>query len=150
MKKKVMVLACLIAGMLCACSSDDSLDNENGLGSLNPEIEEYVPERKDFVESVSNRTGTIWYDQVDESWCISMDLPPLPEGQSYIDTAIYYYTYNLPQEYQQKGCRVRVSGDIYDYNFRNENHVVLGGHEYYYIVLKKIEPDDGAGPCYGR
>ena len=138
MKKKMMFLACLMTGMLCACSSDDDT---------------YVPERKDFVESVNDKTGTVRYDTFEESWCISMDLPPLPEGQSYIDTAIYYYTYNLPQEYQQAGRRVRVSGDIYDYNFRNENHVVLGGHEYYYIVLKKIEPDDvagPAGPCYGR
>lgn len=134
--KKMMFLACLMAGMLCACSSDDN---------------SYVPERKDFVESVNDKTGTVRYDTIDESWYISMDLPPLPEGQSYIDTAIYYYTYNLPQEYQQEGCRVKVSGDIYDYNFRNENHVVLGGHEYYYIVLKKIEFIAGiVGPCYGR
>lgn len=126
-----------MAGMLCACSSDDdSLD---------------VPEKGEFVASVSDKTGTVWYDTIDESWCISMDLPPLPEGQSYIDTAIYYYTYNLPQEYQQAGCRVKVSGDIYDYNFRNENHVVLGGHEYYYIVLKEIGLVAGiVGPCYGR
>ena len=136
MKKKMMILACLMTGMLCACSSDD---------------DSYVPERKYFVESVNDKTGTVRYDTIDESWYISMDLPPLPEGQSYIDTAIYYYTYNLPQEYQQGGCRVKVSGDIYDYNFRNENHVVLGGHEYYYIVLKKIELDAGiVGPCYGR
>ena len=122
-----MFLACLMTGMLCACSSDD---------------DSYIPERKDFVESVNDKTGTVRYDTFEESWYITMDLPPLPEGQSYIDTAIYYYTYNLPQEYQQEGCRVKVSGDIYDYNFRNENHVVLGGHEYYYIVLKEIRYDD--------
>ena len=123
--KKVLILACLMAGMLCACSSDDdSLD---------------VPEKGNFVPNVSDKTGTVWYDSIDESWYINMDLPPLPEGNYYIDSAILYYTYNLPQQYQQEGLRVKVSGDIYDYHFRNENHVVLGGHEYYYIALKKIE-----------
>ena len=109
--KKFLILACLMALMLCACSSDDdSLD---------------VPEKGDFVASVSDKTGTVWYDNIDESWYINMDLPLLPEGQHYIDSAILYYTYNLPQQYQQEGLRVNVSGDIYDYHFRNENHVVF-------------------------
>ena len=59
--KKVLILACLMAGMLCACSSDgDSLD---------------VPEKGDFVANVSDKTGTVRYDKMDESWYINTDLP---------------------------------------------------------------------------
>lgn len=126
--KKVLFLACLMAGMLCACSSDDD--------------SVYVPDQKDFVESVSDTIGYVWYDDVEKSWCIYIELPSLPEGQSYIDSAIYYYTDALPKEYQQIGIGVKVSGDIYEYHFRNKNHVILGGSQYYYIDLKKIEPKD--------
>ena len=123
--KKVFVLMSALALMmvgLSSCSSDDDMS---------------VAKDEDYVGYVSNKTGTVYYDKIEESWYISIDLPPLPEGPYYIDSAILYYTYSLPKAYQQNGLRVTVSGSIYDYEFHNEPHY-LGGHEYYYIVLSQI------------
>ena len=124
MKKKVFMMMSLVLSlvMLSACSSDDDFS---------------IAKDKDYVGYVSNKTGTVYYDTIEESWYISIDLPPLPEGHYYIDSAILYYTYSLPKAYQQNGLRVTVSGSIYDYQFRNEAHY-LGGHEYYYIILSQI------------
>ena len=106
-------LALTIAG-LSSCSSDDD--------------DVFVPKDKDYVGYVMNKTGTVCYDAGEESWYILIDLPPLPNGAAYYDSAILYYTYSLPKAYQQEGLRVAVSGSIYDY----------GGHEYYYIILGHI------------
>ena len=58
----------------------------------------------------------------------------------WFDNAVGLVTEYSP--YQQKGLEVKVSGDIYDYHFRNEDHVLFGGHEYYYIRLNHIERAD--------
>ena len=125
MEKNKLLWICavllLVIG-LSSCSSDDDVS---------------VAKDEDYVGYVSNKTGTVYYDKIEESWYISIDLPPLPEGHYYIDSAILYYTYSLPKAYQQNGLRVTVSGSIYDYEFHNEPHY-LGGHEYYYIVLSQI------------
>ena len=126
MKKSIFLWLCAlvltIAG-LSSCSSDDD--------------DVFVPKDKDYVGYVMNKTGTVCYDAGEESWYILIDLPPLPNGAAYYDSAILYYTYSLPKAYQQNGLRVTVSGSIYDYEFHNEPHY-LGGHEYYYIVLSQI------------
>ena len=116
-------LVLTIAG-LSSCSSDDD--------------DVFVPKDKDYVGYVMNKTGTVCYDAGEESWYILIDLPPLPNGAAYYDSAILYYTYSLPKAYQQEGLRVAVSGSIYDYQFRNEAHIIFGGHEYYYIILGHI------------
>lgn len=140
MKKNIILwmsaLVLTIAG-LSSCSNDN--DPLNSMTRQEMGDGNFVPEERDFVESVSDKTGTVCYDFMDESWFLLMDLPPLPDGHAYIDSAILYYTYALPQKYQQEGLKVKVSGDIYDYHFRTENHVVLGGHKYYYILLNEIE-----------
>ena len=115
-------LVLTIAG-LSGCSSDDDA---------------FAPKDEDFVSYVTNKTGTVCYDAGEESWYILVDLPPLPNGAAYYDSAILYYTYSLPKAYQQEGLRVIVSGSIYDYRFRNETHILFGGHDYYYIILGQI------------
>lgn len=121
---KVLIVTSMVLSllMISACSSDDDV---------------FVPKDEDYVGYVSNKTGTVCYDTFEESWLINIDLPPLPEGHYYIDSAILYYTYSLPKAYQQEGLRVTVSGSIYDYQFRNEARI-FGGHEYYYITLAQI------------
>lgn len=130
MKKNIYLWLCAlvltIAG-LSSCSSDDDV---------------FEPKDEDYVSYVSNKIGTVCYDAGEESWCILIDLPPLPNGAAYYDSAILYYTYSLPKVYQQEGLRVKVSGSIYDYQFRNDNHILLGGHEYYYITLEEIGPSE--------
>ena len=127
MKKSIFLWLCAlvltIAG-LSSCSSDDD--------------DVFAPKDKDYVGYVMNKTGTVCYDAGEESWYILIDLPPLPNGTAYYDSAILYYTYSLPKAYQQEGLRLEVSGSIYDYQFRNEAHILLGGHEYYYIILGQI------------
>ena len=109
-----------------------------GLSSCNSDDDIFVPKDEDFVSYVTNKTGTVCYDAGEESWYILVDLPPLPNGAAYYDSAILYYTYSLPKSYQQEGLRVIVSGSIYDYRFRNETHILFGGHDYYYIILGQI------------
>ena len=129
MKKVLLIMVVLLsAGMFSACSSDDDTFDDS-----------FVPQTEDYIGRVYEKTGYVYYDSVEESWYIDIKLPPLPDGAAYFDSAILYYTYALPQAYQQKGLEVKVSGDIYDYHFRNENHIIFGGHEYYYIKLRHIE-----------
>lgn len=132
MKKVLLIMGVLLStGMFCACSSDDDIFEDS-----------FVPQTEDYIGRVYEKTGYVYYDSVEESWYINIKLPPLPNGAAYFDSAIFYYTYALPQAYQQKGLEVKVSGDIYDYHFRNEDHVLFGGHEYYYIRLNHIERAD--------
>ena len=129
MKKVLLIMVVLLsAGMFSACSSDDDTFDDS-----------FVPQKEDYVDRVYEKTGYVCYDTVEECWYIDIKLPPLPDGAAYFDSAILYYTYALPQAYQQKGLEVKVSGDIYDYHFRNENHIIFGGHKYYYIKLRHIE-----------
>ena len=109
-----------------------------GLSSCNNDDDAFAPKDEDYVSYVTKKSGTVCYDAGEESWYILIDLPPLPDGGAYFDSAILYYTYSLPKAYQQEGLRVIVSGSIYNYRFRNETHILFGGHDYYYIIFGQI------------
>ena len=109
-----------------------------GLSSCSDDDDVFAPKDKDYVGYVMNKTGTVCYDAGEESWYIQIDLPPLPNGAAYYDSAILYYTYSLPKVFQREGLRVTVSGSIYNYQFRNKTHIMFGGHEYYYIILHSV------------
>ena len=127
MKKSVYLWLCALVLTMAGLS-----------GCGNNDDDAFAPKDEDYVSYVTNKTGTVCYDVGEESWYILIDLPPLPGGAAYYDSSILYYTYSLPKAYQQEGLRVKVSGSIYDYQFRNETHILFGGHDYYYIILAQI------------
>ena len=142
MKKKkklsIMMSAMLLmlAGtMMMACSVDDN-------AVINPKTDHktgQLPKQADFIKTVTE-IGYITCDTEDGTWII--DVPtPVPPGEVLIDGGTFYYLYELPEEYQKKGLKVKATLDIYIFHHFDEKEVITkyAGWDYYDAVLKDIE-----------
>ena len=122
----------MMAGtVMTACSIDDN-------AVINPKTSQ-LPKQEDFIKTVTE-IGYIRYDPYDNTWII--DVPtPVPPGEVLIDGGTFYYLYDLPEEYQKKGLKVKATLDVYIFHHFDEKEVIIkyAGWEYYDAVLKQIE-----------
>ena len=142
MKKTLFIMLgamlLILAGTVTmACSSDDDVTipevPETGLETRQ------LPKQADFIKTVTE-IGYIKCDTWDNTWII--DVPsPEAHGEIYIDGGTFYYLYDLPQEYQKKGQKVKATLDAYTFRHFGEKIEVVSyvGWEYYDAVLKQIE-----------
>ena len=136
MKKKLcMMMSAMLLMMagtvMTACSIDDN-------AVINPKTSQ-LPKQEDFIKTVTE-IGYIRYDPYDNTWII--DVPtPVPPGEVLIDGGTFYYLYDLPEEYQKKGLKVKATLDVYIFHHFDEKEVIIkyAGWEYYDAVLKQIE-----------
>ena len=136
MKKKLIIMMSamllMMAGtVMTACSIDDN-------AVINPKTSQ-LPKQEDFIKTVTE-IGYIRYDPYDNTWII--DVPtPVPPGEVLIDGGTFYYLYDLPEEYQKKGLKVKATLDVYIFHHFDEKEVIIkyAGLEYYDAVLKQIE-----------
>ena len=136
MKKKLIIMMSamllMMAGtVMTACSIDDN-------AVINPKTSQ-LPKQEDFIKTVTE-IGYIRYDPYDNTWII--DVPtPVPPGEVLIDGGTFYYLYDLPEEYQKKGLKVKATLDVYIFHHFDEKEVIIkyAGWEYYDAVLKQIE-----------
>ena len=104
-----------------ACSSDDDVTipevPETGLETRQ------LPKQADFIKTVTE-IGYIKCDTWDNTWII--DVPsPEAHGEIYIDGGSFYYLYDLPQEYQKKGQKVKATLDAYTFRHFGEKIEVV-------------------------
>ena len=127
----------LVGTVMMACSSDDDV--------ATPEVPKsghetrLLPEQADFIKTVTE-IGYIKSDIWDNTWIIDVPLP-VAHGEIYIDGGTFYYLYDLPEEYQKKGLKVKATLDAYTFRHFGEKIEVISyvGWEYYDAVLKQIE-----------
>lgn len=139
MKKNLCIIFGMLIsfGMFGSCGNDD-----NATIPLVPETGQetrQMPKQEDFIKTVTE-IGYIRYDPYDNTWII--DVPtPVPPGEVLIDGGTFYYLYDLPEEYQKKGLKVKATLDVYIFHHFDEKEVIIkyAGWEYYDAVLKQIE-----------
>lgn len=134
---------CVIFGMLISFGMFGSCDNDdNAIIPVVPESGQetrQMPKQADFIKTVTE-IGYITCDPDDNTWII--DVPtPVPPGEVLIDGGTFYYLYDLPEEYQKKGLKVKATLDVYIFHHFDEKEVIIkyAGWEYYDAVLKQIE-----------
>lgn len=136
----------LMAGtVMTACSSDDeviaAVEKEAGQDVVTKGGEALLPNAADFVKVVAD-TGYLRYNSDEGFWCIDASLPEIP-GAVYVDGGICYFMYNLPEEFMKSGLKVKFTGDAYQCKDIDKNGdgnaILLGGYEYYDVVIKDIE-----------
>ena len=139
MKKTVFILMSVLLslGTFCACSSDDDIDTpeapETGHGTRQ------LPKQADFVKTVTE-IGYMTCDAEDGTWII--DVPtPVPPGEVLIDGGTFYYLYDLPEEFQKKGLKVKATVDAYTFRHFDEKVEITtyAGWDYFDAVLRDIE-----------
>ena len=133
MKKTVFILMSVLLslGTFCACGNDDN-------AVINPKTSQ-LPKQADYIKTVTE-IGYIKCDPEDNTWII--DVPtPVPPGEVLIDGGTFYYLYDLPEEYQKKGLKVKATLDVYIFRHFDEKEVIIkyAGWDYYDAVLKQIE-----------
>lgn len=142
MKKTLFIMLgamqLMLAGtVMMACSSGDDVAipevPETGQGTRE------LPKQADFIKTVTE-TGYINCDTRDNTWIIDVPLP-VAHGKILIDGGIFYYLYDLPEEFQKKGLKVKATLDVYTFRHFGEKVVITNytGWEYYDAVLKQIE-----------
>lgn len=142
MKKTLFVMLGAVQLMLAsivmtACSSDDDVATpevpETGQGTRE------LPKQADFIKTVTE-IGYIKCDKGDNTWIIEVPLP-VAHGKVYIDGGIFYYLYDLPEEFQKEGLKVKATLDAYTFRHFGEKVVITNytGWDYYDAVLKQIE-----------
>ena len=133
MKKTVFILMSVLLslGTFCACGNDDN-------AVINPKTSQ-LPKQADFIKTVTE-IGYMTCDAEDGTWII--DVPtPVPPGEVLIDGGTFYYLYDLPEEYQKKGLKVKATVDAYTFRHFDEKVEITtyAGYEYYDAVLRDIE-----------
>ena len=98
------------------CSSEDS--------NVNEPLEEYG----NFIESVEEQSGTIYYDEQLHMWYIYQ----VGGNTGIIDSVIKYFPINLSKDFQEEGLTVSFSGKLYTPEFTIPQ---IGGVSYYVIEL---------------
>ena len=142
MKKTLFIMLgavqLMLAGaVMMACSNDNDV--------AIPEVPETghrlreLPKQADFIKTVTE-TGYINCDTRDNTWIIDVPLP-VAHGKIFIDGGIFYYLYDLPEEFQKKGLKVKATLDAYTFRHFGEKVIITNytGWEYYDAVLKQIE-----------
>lgn len=129
MKKFFSILGILLSlGMFSACSSDDDGMNDKLSwfeNSLQP-----IPE-EDY-------TGQMYFDD-NHGWYI------ICGHSGTIDSTDIFYPLNLPKEFEEEGVKVSFSGKVVEMTDKEReslHFVLLGGYEYYFVYLTKIEKID--------
>ena len=131
------MLLILAGTVIIACSIDD-----NAVTPQNPKTvhkTRQLPKQADFVKTVTE-IGYMTCDTEDGTWII--DVPtPVPPGEVLIDGGTFYYLYDLPEEYQKKGLKVKATLDVYIFRHFDEKEVIIkyAGWDYYDAVLQHIE-----------
>ena len=133
MKKTVFILMSVLLslGTFCACGNDDNAVINSKTSQL--------PKQADFIKTVTE-IGYMTCDAEDGTWII--DVPtPVPPGEVLIDGGTFYYLYDLPEEYQKKGLKVKATVDAYTFRHFDEKVEITtyAGYDYYDAVLRDIE-----------
>ena len=133
MKKTVFILMSVLLslGTFCACGNDDNAVINSKTSQL--------PKQADFIKTVTE-IGYMTCDAEDGTWII--DVPtPVPPGEVLIDGGTFYYLYDLPEEYQKKGLKVKATVDAYTFRHFDEKVEITtyAGWDYYDAVLRDIE-----------
>ena len=147
MKKELlfMVVAMLLMTGMTACSSDDDVvvqkQQNEALADPANEGETRLPDAANFIREVTE-TGHVRFYGDEGLWVLDASLP-VPEGEVLIDGGIRYFMYNLPEAFRQEGLKVKFTGDVYQCMEIDKNGdgicTMLGGYEYYDVVVKEIE-----------
>ena len=137
MKKTVLILMSVLlsVGTFSACSSDDEV--------ATPEVPEtshstrQLPKQADFIMTMTD-IGYLKLDKEDNSWWIKA---PYHGPEIRYDGGNIFYLYDLPEEYQKEGLKVKATLDCYTFRHFDERVeiVTYAGYDYYDAVLRDIE-----------
>ena len=137
MKKTVLILMSVLLsiGTFSACSSDDEV--------ATPEVPEtshstrQLPNQADFIKTMTD-IGYLKLDKVDNSWWIKA---PYHGPEIRYDGGNIFYLYDLPEEYQKEGLKVKATLDCDTFRHFDERVEIVryAGYDYYDAVLRDIE-----------
>ncbi len=87
-----------------------------------------------------SETGVVNYSSIEKRWFISSQIG---DSQS-TGESTFYFPISLSKEYQFEGIHVYFKGDIYDYNYRNNDGTItiIAGTKAYCIDLIQIRFED--------
>lgn len=105
-----------------------SCNSEKGLNAKGKLVDGICGSGK-IEKSVSNTEGIVYYNTEEKAFNIVVTIPNTYDSQD------IGFVCELPENLEQDGTKVIFSGDYRDYG----KHAAIGGQEYYYLTLSKIE-----------
>ena len=124
--KKVFVMMCMLlgGGLFCACSSDDSTNDE--------QLSMYAHQK---VKTINNHPGILRYDGDSQKWYIE-NLSNKPAN-----ITERFYSDDLTNYYQEEGLPIVFSGNIYDFRHAKNTGIPNDNNDYYLSLLDIAESD---------
>ena len=132
----LMALVSVFTLSFSSCSSDDDV--------VTPEVPEttshstrQLPNQADFIKTMTD-IGYLKLDKEDNSWWIKA---PYHGPEIRYDGGNIFYLYDLPEEYQKEGLKVKATLDCYTFRHFDERVEIVryAGYDYYDAVLRDIE-----------